>query len=123
MGCDPMKVTWGGRWLASFRMEALTLPTSVTSAPGDKAGPISRQVSAMQSTGVAITTKSAPLTASAAVSKTRAIPFWRKNFLEVSERDQHVRVGASCRRAAPKTIDPPMRPAPTTAICLKRDIF
>jgi hypothetical protein len=68
-----MKCTPSGICGATAAITAcLTEPTSVTVAPGARCGPISRATCSITPTGVASTTRSAPATASAAVSRTRS---------------------------------------------------
>ena len=74
-GCAGTKCTPAGTCGATASITArLTEPTSLSVAPGASRGPISAATSAIAPTGTARTTRSAPSTASPALSKTSASP-------------------------------------------------
>ena len=64
MGCEPIKLTEGGKTEAALKTSPLILPTSLIKQPGFKKGAIVTKVSPILSTGVAMMTKSASLTES-----------------------------------------------------------
>jgi hypothetical protein len=123
MGWEPIKLTDGGKTVAAFKTAALILPTSVIKQPGFKKGARVIKVSRILSTGVATITRSAPITESFSEWCVFTQPRFDQKESEEGECDQHEKsVATFCFLAANK-MDPPIKPAPTTEMCLKCNIF
>ena len=94
----------------------LTEPTSLTVAPGARCGPISRATASIAPMGTQRTTRSAPATASAALSVTRST----RPRASAAARVSAVRACPTTSPASPsrfirRPIDPAMRPSPIRA--------
>jgi hypothetical protein len=123
IGWEPIKLTEEGKTVAAFKTAALMLPTSLIKQPGFKKGAIVTKVSPILSTGVAMITRSASFTESLSEVCAFTQPrFDQKESVE-GECDQHENSAEIFRFFAANKMDPPIKPAPTTEMRLKCNIF
>jgi len=112
MKCTPCG-TCGATALITAR---LTEPTSVSVAPGARCGPISSATAPIAPTGTQSTTRSAPCTASAALSVTRSTrPISRATPRVSAERAVPTISPASPARRIASDIEPAISPSPIRA--------
>ena len=120
-GCAGTKCTPAGMWGdISFTTAPLTEPTSDTTAPGARCGPISAATMPHAPTGIETMTRSAPSAAAALVSTTwSARPSSAIRRRVAAERAVAMMdPAAPCARAA-RAMEEPIRPIPISATRLK----
>ena len=120
-GCAGTKCTPAGMWGdISFTTAPLTEPTSETTAPGARCGPISAATVPHAPTGIETMTRSAPSAAAALVSTTwSARPSSAIRRRVAAERAvATMEPAAPCARAA-RAMEEPIRPIPISATRLK----
>ena len=120
-GCAGTKCTPAGMWGdISFTTAPLTEPTSDTTAPGARCGPISAATVPHAPTGIETMTRSAPSAAAALVSTTwSARPSSAIRRRVAAERAVAMMdPAAPCARAA-RAMEEPIRPIPISATRLK----
>ena len=112
MGWAPMK--WDSPETASWPsldISPFTLPTSQTTAPGLREEAIRRVRGTIMSTGAAITTRSAPLTASSGVSQVAVHQGCSASESRVSALRAQITIFAAAPRAfAARATEPPRSP-------------